>query len=188
MVAHGMFSMYRKEVLQSILDKRGYVYDINCITEDYELTLAIKNLGWKIGNNTSIKAYTEVPMTLKELFIQRIRWMTGGLHALSQYSFNRYTYRDKLGHVLFLLLFGIQLYLIVNSIIHNYSIIGYGLLVILSVSLVNVIVRYKYVTHKSTKNALFMITLIPDIFISWFQTFVMLNAYIRFILKLNTKW
>lgn len=187
MVAHGMFSMYRKHVLRQVM-YRGYVYDIDCITEDYELTLKVKCLGWKIGNNLRIKAYTDVPLTIKDYWIQRIRWMTGGLNALSKYEFNRYTARDMLGHVLFIILFTIQLFLIANTIIHRWTPLGTGLIIILGISVINSIIRYKYVTHKSLLTFIFTAVLIPDIFISWFQTTVMINAYARHIFKIKTNW
>lgn len=187
MVAHGMYSMYRKEVLGKVLE-RGYVYDEQCITEDYELTLAVKNLGYKIGNNLKIKAYTDVPATIKEYWTQRIRWMTGGLNALSKYPFNKYTARDKLGHVLFIALFLTQLFLVINSIINKWSPMGYGIVVILGLSWLNALIRIKYVTFKNKKVLLFALLLIPDIFISWFQTVVMLKAYVNHIFKINLNW
>ena len=186
-VAHGMFSMYRKKVLSKIL-QRGYLYDEDCITEDYELTLAVKQTGYKIGNSLRIKAYTDVPLTVKDYWVQRVRWMTGGLNALSKYSFNKHTARDMLGHVLFVILFTLQFFLIINSIINKYNPLGFGLVIILGISTINAIVRYKYVSHKSLKTFIFAVILIPDIFISWFQTTVMINAYARHFLKIETKW
>jgi cellulose synthase/poly-beta-1,6-N-acetylglucosamine synthase-like glycosyltransferase len=187
MVAHGMFSMYRREVLEKV-KVRGDIYDVNCITEDYELTLAVKCMGYRIGNNLRIKAYTDVPRSIKEYWVQRIRWMTGGLHALSKYSFNRYTARDKLGHVLFLILFFTQIFLLSNTIINKWSPFGMGILVVLGLSVINSYLRYKYVTCKSFKILLFTLLLVPDIFISWFQTIVMLKAYINHIFKINLNW
>jgi cellulose synthase/poly-beta-1,6-N-acetylglucosamine synthase-like glycosyltransferase len=187
MVAHGMFSMYRKDVLSEV-KKRGYIYDLNCITEDYELTLAVKNLGYKIGNCLKIKAYTEVPLTIKEYWTQRIRWMTGGLNALSKYSFNKYTARDKLGHVLFIILFLTQMFLIISSVINRWSPIGFGVFMILGISLINALLRYKHVCYKNKVSLLFAVGLFTDIFISWFQTIVMLKAYINHILKINLNW
>lgn len=187
MVAHGMFSMYRKEVLREV-KQRGYIYDLECITEDYELTLAVKNLGYKIGNCLNIKAYTEVPLSLKEYWTQRIRWMTGGLNALSKYKFNKYTARDKLGHVLFIILFMTQMFLIISSIINRWSPIGIGIFVILIISSLNAILRYKYVSYKNITSLLLAICLVSDIFISWFQTIVMIKAYINHIFKVNLNW
>src|SRR4030065_2804207 len=100
----GCFQCIEKKVLSKIL-QRGYLYDEDCITEDYELTLAVKQTGYKIGNSLRIKDYKDVPLTVKDYWVQRVRWMTGGLNALSKYSFNKHTARDMLGHVLFVILF-----------------------------------------------------------------------------------
>jgi cellulose synthase/poly-beta-1,6-N-acetylglucosamine synthase-like glycosyltransferase len=187
MVAHGMFSMYKKEVLKKV-KVRSCIYDENCITEDYELTLAVKSLGYKIGNNLKIKAYTDVPMTLKEYWIQRIRWMTGGLNALSKYSFNRYTYKDKIGHLLFLILFSLQLFLVTSAIITKTNLFGFGIIVILSLSLINSLLRYKYATLKNRFTLFFVIILIPDIFLSWIQTMIMIKSWINYVFKINLNW
>jgi len=187
MVAHGMFSMYKKEVLEKV-KIRKCIYDEKCITEDYELTLAVKSLGYKVGNNLKIKAYTDVPMNLKEYWTQRIRWMTGGLNALSKYTFNKHTYKDKLGHVLFLILFFLQLFLIASAVINKVSPIGWGVIIIIFISLINSLVRYKYATIKNKFTLLFVVMLIPDIFLSWIQTLIMIKAYINHILKIDLNW
>ncbi len=187
MVAHGMFSLYHKNILERIRG-RGFIYDINCITEDYELTLAIKCLGYKVGHSLKIKAYTDVPLKFRDYWVQRIRWMTGGLYAIGRYKFNRHTAKDKLGHALFLLLFSTQMFLIVSSIINKWVPIGWGLAVIIGLSYINAVIRYKYVTLKSVGTFLFALTLIPDLFISWCQTLVMLNAYVRYCFNIQTEW
>lgn len=184
MVAHGMFSMYRKEVLEKVKLKRKYIYDIHNITEDYELTLFIKQLGYKIGNNLNIKAYTEVPLKFKEYWIQRERWSTGGLKAIASYKMNKHTYRDKIKNYLFVTVLAAQIYIGIN----NGLVLGIGFYAVMLLSLINSIMRYKYVTHKSKFSLLLTISLIPDIFISWVNMLVMIKSYINNIMNKEMKW
>jgi poly-beta-1,6-N-acetyl-D-glucosamine synthase len=55
-VAHGMCSMYKVEAIKDVMSKRkatgkldSTVYDVHNITEDYELTITLKELGYHIA-------------------------------------------------------------------------------------------------------------------------------------------
>ena len=69
----------------------GYVYLPGSLTEDFELTLAAKTLGWQTISPFGCDAITDVMPTWKMLWHQRIRWMQGGVEDLRRYGWTRVT-------------------------------------------------------------------------------------------------
>jgi len=69
----------------------GYVYLPGSQTEDFELTLAAKTLGWQTISPHGCDAITDVMPTWKMLWHQRIRWMQGGVEDLRRYGWTRVT-------------------------------------------------------------------------------------------------
>lgn len=176
-VAQGMFSMYRSDVLLSTLKFRGIVYQ--GITEDYELTLHLKSRGWKISSDLSIKAYTEVPIKLKELWAQRVRWLYGGIDALVSHGYKKHTMKDWNGHILFWIIWMAQIFLILASNFH----VGISItaVVVLAVGFLNMIIRLKYVSHKP--NAIFLFTILPIVVYSWFNIATLAAAWFFYLTK-----
>jgi cellulose synthase/poly-beta-1,6-N-acetylglucosamine synthase-like glycosyltransferase len=68
----------------------GYVY-VASRTEDFELTLAAKTLGWRTVSPHGCDAITDVMGTWQDLWHQRIRWMQGGVEDLHRYGWTRVT-------------------------------------------------------------------------------------------------
>jgi cellulose synthase/poly-beta-1,6-N-acetylglucosamine synthase-like glycosyltransferase len=66
--------------------------------------------GWKTTANLEMKAWTEVPLSLKELWKQRLRWLRGGVDALREIGWNKATKKDILGHFLFVFLSSVQVF------------------------------------------------------------------------------
>jgi len=69
----------------------GYVYLYGSLTEDFELTLAAKTLGWQTVSPFGCDAATDVMPTWRKLWLQRIRWMQGGVEDLRRYGWTRVT-------------------------------------------------------------------------------------------------
>jgi cellulose synthase/poly-beta-1,6-N-acetylglucosamine synthase-like glycosyltransferase len=69
----------------------GEVYSTASITEDYELTLALKTLGYATLSPPECDAVTDVMPTLPALWRQRIRWQRGAFTDLRTYGLNRVT-------------------------------------------------------------------------------------------------
>jgi poly-beta-1,6-N-acetyl-D-glucosamine synthase len=67
------------------------VYSTASITEDYELTLAVKTLGFGTFAPHECDAVTDVMPTVRELWRQRIRWQRGAFTDLRTYGLNRVT-------------------------------------------------------------------------------------------------
>jgi biofilm PGA synthesis N-glycosyltransferase PgaC len=71
----------------------GEVYDTLALTEDNEITIATKTLGWKAVSPDGCRVYTEVMKTPRELWRQRIRWQRGALENIRHYGLTRVTAR-----------------------------------------------------------------------------------------------
>jgi cellulose synthase/poly-beta-1,6-N-acetylglucosamine synthase-like glycosyltransferase len=68
------------------------VYDVEALTEDNELTLALKRLGYKCVSPKACTVATRLPATISRLFYQRLRWQRGALENLRTYGLTRETF------------------------------------------------------------------------------------------------
>ena len=78
---------------------RGEVFLQDSLTEDYELTLALKKLGFACCSTRRCRVITDVMPTVQELRVQRLRWFRGALESMWLYGWNRLTARTWLGIV-----------------------------------------------------------------------------------------
>ncbi|HVK35924.1 MAG TPA: glycosyltransferase family 2 protein, partial [Microlunatus sp.] len=78
----------------------GQVYDTLALTEDNELTLALKTLGAKMVSPRECQVITEIMPDLRALWRQRSRWQRGALENIGAYGLTRTTalyWRQQLG-------------------------------------------------------------------------------------------
>jgi cellulose synthase/poly-beta-1,6-N-acetylglucosamine synthase-like glycosyltransferase len=73
----------------------GEVYDAHSSTEDFELTLAARSLGYRCVIPVGCASRTEVMPTMRAWFKQRLRWQYGTLQSLLDYGFTRVTWGWK---------------------------------------------------------------------------------------------
>lgn len=100
-VLTGTATMFRAQALLDVAAARGVfipgetgmVYDTAALTEDNELTLALKSLGATMTSPWQCTVTTELMPTWKHLWIQRERWQRGALENLSAYGITRTTLR-----------------------------------------------------------------------------------------------
>jgi cellulose synthase/poly-beta-1,6-N-acetylglucosamine synthase-like glycosyltransferase len=93
-VLTGTASMFRARALRSVAASRrgqlpgvhGDVYDTAALTEDNELTLAIKSLGGLMASPNGCRVVTELMPTWRNLWTQRLRWQRGALENLGAYG------------------------------------------------------------------------------------------------------
>lgn len=89
---------FLREVQQARRDGRlpdlgdtGGVYDISALTEDNELTLCAKELGYRVVSPKDCTVKTAMMPTLASLFKQRLRWQRGALENLIAHGLNTHT-------------------------------------------------------------------------------------------------
>lgn len=100
-VLTGTASLFRAEALELVAahrgsllpGTRGKVYEEAAITEDNELTLALKALGAHVVSPRECSVRTETMPTLSTLWTQRLRWQRGALDNLSDYGVRAATTR-----------------------------------------------------------------------------------------------
>lgn len=73
------------------LGKSRGVYDTSGLTEDNELTLSIKELGFRVISPKDCTVKTAMMPNLVSLYKQRVRWQRGALENLIAHGFNRHT-------------------------------------------------------------------------------------------------
>jgi biofilm PGA synthesis N-glycosyltransferase PgaC len=93
-VLTGTASIFRPRALRTVAAERGRgipgvpgdVYDTLVLTEDNELTLAIKSLGGLMASPPQCTVVTEVMQTWRALWAQRLRWQRGAVENLGDYG------------------------------------------------------------------------------------------------------
>lgn len=100
-VLTGTASVFRSRALRTVADSRGTlipghrgeVYDTEALTEDNEITIALKSLGALMVSPSQCTVVTEVMPTWKQLWHQRLRWQRGALENLGAYGVTPQTSR-----------------------------------------------------------------------------------------------
>jgi poly-beta-1,6-N-acetyl-D-glucosamine synthase len=100
-VLSGAATIVRADVLRQVAanrgtllpGKQGQVFMEDSLTEDYEVTLAIRQLGYRCISTKHCKVVTDVMPTLKDLKIQRVRWYRGAMESLSLYGWTPLTHK-----------------------------------------------------------------------------------------------
>jgi poly-beta-1,6-N-acetyl-D-glucosamine synthase len=101
MVLTGTASAFRVQAMRSVAIARGArlpgasddVYDVSALTEDNEITLALKHLGWRLVSPKECLVSTELMPTVTDLHRQRLRWYRGAIENLRSYGLTRVTLR-----------------------------------------------------------------------------------------------
>jgi cellulose synthase/poly-beta-1,6-N-acetylglucosamine synthase-like glycosyltransferase len=91
LVLTGTATLHRVDVLTRLLESRGQVYDTSALTEDNEITLAIKSMGLRCVSPPECIVVTEVMPSWRDLWKQRLRWQRGALENLRAYGLTRVT-------------------------------------------------------------------------------------------------
>lgn len=100
-VLTGTATLFRPGALEEVASRRGVtlpgtrgkVYAETAITEDNELTLALKSLGAYVLSPSECRVTTETMPTLSTLWTQRLRWQQGALENLNDYGLRPSTAR-----------------------------------------------------------------------------------------------
>jgi len=100
-VLTGTASIFRPAALRAVAGNRGVtipgtpgdVYDTAALTEDNEITIALKSLGALIVSPTDCTVVTELMPTARTLWRQRLRWQRGALENIGAYGMTPATLR-----------------------------------------------------------------------------------------------
>jgi cellulose synthase/poly-beta-1,6-N-acetylglucosamine synthase-like glycosyltransferase len=100
-VLTGTASVFRSRALKTVADLRGTqlpgehgeVYDTSALTEDNEMTIALKSLGALMVSPPGCGVVTEIMLSRRALWNQRLRWQRGALENLGAYGVTQQTFR-----------------------------------------------------------------------------------------------
>jgi len=100
-VLTGTASLFRADALAAVAAARGSVlpgiagdvYDTYSLTEDNELTIAMKTLGASMVSPRGCRVRTELMPTWRDLWHQRQRWQRGALENIGMYGMSSATAR-----------------------------------------------------------------------------------------------
>lgn len=98
-VLTGTSTMVRAGILRQVQASRGDtlpgevgdVYNVDALTEDMELTLALLTLGYRCVSPKECATTTELMPTWRDLWNQRVRWQRGAADNLRAYGLSRVT-------------------------------------------------------------------------------------------------
>jgi cellulose synthase/poly-beta-1,6-N-acetylglucosamine synthase-like glycosyltransferase len=100
-VLTGTASIFRPVALRTVAQNRGRtipgtpgdVYDTAALTEDNELTIALKSLGGLMISPAQCTVVTELMPTWRMLWAQRLRWQRGAVENIGAYGITPQTLR-----------------------------------------------------------------------------------------------
>jgi cellulose synthase/poly-beta-1,6-N-acetylglucosamine synthase-like glycosyltransferase len=102
LVLTGTGTMFNIRTLRAVVEGRksgrfpnlgggGSVYDTAALTEDNELTLCSKRLGYRVLSPKECTVTTAIMPTFRSLYKQRRRWQRGAMENLFAHGINRHT-------------------------------------------------------------------------------------------------
>lgn len=175
MVLHGMCTIFDKKALTAI---GGFTE--GHLIEDYDITLKLKESGFKTMFNPAMEAYTLPPNDLLTLIRQRLRWARGGIDIIIEHGISRFTIDDILDHLMFILLLALIILMIVTSLlkllIWHYQ--PHPLAILLgSVTYLVHLYRLKFIKNLEWQDYLIRIVLLPELAMSMMYSSIQVYAY-----------
>jgi cellulose synthase/poly-beta-1,6-N-acetylglucosamine synthase-like glycosyltransferase len=172
------------------LGHAGGVYDISALTEDNELTLCAKELGYRVVSPKDCTVKTAMMPTLASLYRQRLRWQRGALENLISHGLNRHTapyaIRQVLTYfgVLFLpfYLWTLTVALIVQSSLNFFQPLWVG------VAVLYVAEQTFSVRKGGWRAVLVSLAVLPEIFLNVFLNVVYVISYYGSLFATDEKW
>ena len=196
-VLTGTATMFRGEALLDVAAARGIyipgeagkVYDTTALTEDNELTLALKSLGATMISPSECTVVTELMPTWRNLWIQRLRWQRGALENLGAYGMTRATIRYwgqqfGIGYGAIALNSSIALAIITLFSLDRFIWFPFWS----SVGAIFVIERVITVWRNGRKGVLLAVLLIPELLYDVFLQIVFFNALFKITLGQVAHW
>lgn len=196
-VLTGTGTMFRARVLREVRAARrtgvigggnGY-YSLASLTEDDEMTKAVKTLGYRAMSPAGCAVTTEVMPTLGKLWHQRLRWQRGALENLRDYGWTRVTARYFLQQ--FLMGFGAMAFLAYVSFMITFTALygwpGFSPFWT-AIGLIFVVEKTVSVRRAGPKAVLVAALMIPEMLYDLFQHAVYFTSLWGLLRRSEEKW
>ncbi|WP_460681633.1 glycosyltransferase family 2 protein [Nesterenkonia populi] len=196
-VLTGTASIFRPTALRTIAQQRGGalpgrhgdVYDTAALTEDNELTIAIKSLGGLMISPAQCSVVTELMPDLRLLWRQRLRWQRGALENLGAYGVTRQTFRywaQQLGIGYSVIALGTFFLLILITLVSSDRWIWFPFW--LGIGLIFVAERVITVWRGGWRARLLAVTLFPELLFDMFLNIIYVRGVIDITLGKHAVW
>lgn len=196
-VLTGTASVFRPRALRTVAECRGSsipgnhgeVYDTEALTEDNELTIALKQLGALMISPRDCRVVTEVMPTWRALWTQRLRWQRGALENLGAYGVTPQTSRYwaqqlGIGYGVIALTGYAVLFLVMAVSLDNWVWfpfwVGLGLLFMLE--------RLVAVWDSDWRAKLLAVLLIPELVYAMFLNVVFVKGVVDIVTARKAEW
>jgi cellulose synthase/poly-beta-1,6-N-acetylglucosamine synthase-like glycosyltransferase len=196
-VLTGTGTMFRARVLREVRTARrtGVIgggtsyYSLASLTEDDEMTKAVKTLGYRTMSPAGCAVTTEVMPTLGKLWHQRLRWQRGALENLRDYGWTRVTARYFAQQ--FLMGFGALSFLVYLTFMITYTTLygwpGFSPLWT-AIGLIFVVEKTVSVRRAGPRAVLVAALMIPEMLYDLFQHAVYFSSLWGLVRRSEEKW
>ncbi len=196
-VLTGTASVFRPRALRSVAAERGAtlpgvpgdVYDTIALTEDNELTIALKSLGALMISPAECTVVTEVMPSWSALWAQRLRWQRGALENLGAYGLRPQTFRywmQQLGIGYGVIALGAYLTLILLMVLATSTWVWFPFWI--GIGLVFTVERVVTVWRGGWRARLLGLTLFPELFYAMFLNVVYVKGIWDLSLARQATW
>lgn len=196
-VLTGTASLFRPVALRTVAASRGAaipgrlgdVYDTVALTEDNELTIALKSLGALMVSPAQCTVVTELMPTWGTLWAQRLRWQRGALENLGAYGTTPQTFRywaQQLGIGYGVIALGAYLLLILLMVLSLDQWIWFPFWV--GVGALFMVERVLTVWRGGWRARLLGMTLFPELFFAAFLSIVHVKGVLDISLGRQARW
>jgi poly-beta-1,6-N-acetyl-D-glucosamine synthase len=195
-VLSGTGTLFRASVLRLVGCERGRslpgapgdYYNSHALTEDNEITLALKTLGDRCVAGAGCETTTEVMPTWKALYRQRLRWQVGALSDLRNYGFNRVTlpYLGKQFALYGLFQLSIACWVIMGIALIQHP--GFNVGWTIGILSVNFIERLWTVRRAGLAGMILSMLTVPEMIYEVFRMVVFFRAFIDAVTKRDLDW
>jgi poly-beta-1,6-N-acetyl-D-glucosamine synthase len=195
----GTSTLFPVPVLRAVISARASgklpgahvpdVYSVESITEDYELTLALKQLGVETYSPPSLDAVTDVMPTISALWQQRVRWQRGAFTDLGKYGLSTVTTWYYAAQAMWC--FGmLTVALIVTQIIMVVTIYGHFRPAAIWIGTLPLFVAHRVMTVRRTgkKGMLVAALMVPEVCYDFFRYAVYLACAWKAVTRREAKW
>jgi cellulose synthase/poly-beta-1,6-N-acetylglucosamine synthase-like glycosyltransferase len=196
-VLTGTASLFRPRALGTVAQSRGEsipgiqgdVYDTASLTEDNELTIALKSLGGLMISPMQCTVVTELMPNFRTLWAQRLRWQRGALENLGAYGATPQTLRYwaqqfGIGYGVIALSAYLLLILLMVLSLDNWVWFPFWL----GIGIVFSIERVVTVWKGGWRARLLAVTLFPELFFDMFLNVIYVKGIIDISLDRQATW
>lgn len=201
LVLTGTATVFRAGVLRQVqqarrlgvlpdLGKAGSVYDISALTEDNELTLSIKQLGYRVVSPKDCTVKTAMMPSLGSLYKQRRRWQRGALENLVAHGINLHTFPYLARQILTYLgviFLPFYVYTLIVALVTQSNLDFLQPLWVL-VAVLYVFEQTFSVRKGGWKAILVSLAIVPEIFLNVFLDVVYIASFVGVLFATNEAW